>query len=288
MAGTIVKLIGDRVTRSGEPNKNFISLASRLGIKPESMIDSSLSDAMSRKHLHGPLCIMGFHLLGTNGLVPLLDGFEREDVDQFKKMPFNEWWNSSVVRDCRGNEFSRRVIVETMRDQEDAHTDGDLDAEYAEVAYNGAIGIVQIDKNSIAFDLNPARVVVRQIAHEVLRTFVPELPPRFIQTKGLKVKPLSLYEVMEKNEAGDLIPVLDRKLIEFRSESTSTPEIWQAWQQFVRDIPDDGQKQTPSKHEKSRDFHVRMIFLNYGPYPIEDCQAMLSMQSASVGPISNA
>ncbi len=33
LAGTIVKLIGDRTKKTGETNKNFISLASRLGIK---------------------------------------------------------------------------------------------------------------------------------------------------------------------------------------------------------------------------------------------------------------
>lgn len=277
IAGTIVKLIGDRPKKTGEKNKNFISLAPRLDIKPKEMVDSSLAGAMSKNQLHGPLCIMGFHLSGANGLVPLLDGFERGEVGQPKNMPFDEWWNASVIRDCRGNEFSRQAIVETMRDQEDAHTDGDLDPEYAEVAYNGAIGIVQVNNSAIAFDMNPARVVVRQIAHEVLRTFVPDLPHQFIQTKGLMVQPLMLFEIMEKNDKGEMVQVLDHKANEFRAECTSTPEIWHAWQQFIKVGPETPPEDAPSP-PKTRSRLFRMAILNYAPYPIEDIQAMVSMQ----------
>lgn len=279
MAGTIVKLIGDRTKKTGEANKNFISLASRLGIKPKEMIDSSLGDAMDKVQLHGPLCIMGFHLSGANGLVPILDGFKREEIVEAKKRQFDEWWTASVIRDCKGNEFSRQAIVETMRDQEDAHTDGDLDPEYGNVAYNGAIGIVQVNNNSLLFDVNPARVVVRQIAHEVLRTFEPNLPHQFIQTRGLKVQPLMLFEIMEKNENGEMVQVLDHKAIEFRAESTATPEIWNAWQQFIKVGPDAPPSDiSPPLNSKTRNLVLRVAFLNYAPYAIEGVQAMVSMQ----------
>ncbi len=276
LAGTIVKLIGDRIKKTGEINKNFISLSSRLGIKPPEMIDSSLVDAMNHPHLHGPLCIMGFHLSRANGLVPLLDGFERENIGPLKMTPFDHWWNATVIRDCRGNEFSRKAIVETMRDQEDAHTDGDLDPEYAEVAYNGAIGRVQINQNAVELDMNPARVVVRQIAHEVLRTFVPDFPAQFIQTKGLSVQPLMLYEIIERGGEGQLNQIFDHKAIEFRVESTSSPEIWHEWEHFIGIGSEPGVNRLPP--EKKKNFIFRMALLNYAPYPIEGFQARVSMQ----------
>lgn len=278
LAGTIVKLIGDRTKKTGETNKNFISLASRLGIKPTDMMDSSLAEAMEKNHLHGPLCIMGFHVSGATGLVPILDGFERDQLGQSKRTPFDKWWNASVIRDCRGNEFSRKEIVETMRDQEDAHTDGDLDPGYADIAYNGAIGITQINKSEITFDANPARVVVRQIAHEVLRTFAPDLPPQYIETRGLMVQPLMLFEIMEKSVGGETVQILDHRAIEFRAESTSSPEVWQAWQQFIRTSPTTPQIQVSETPEGTRNWLLRMVLLNYAPYPIEGFQAMVSMQ----------
>lgn len=280
LAGAIVKLIGDRTRKTGEINKNFISLASRLGIKPTDMMDSSLAEAMEKKQLHGPLCIMGLHVSGTSGLVPILDGFEREQLGRSKQIPFDQWWNASVIRDCRGNEFSRKIIVETMRDQEDAHTDGDIDPGYADIAYNGAIGISQINKNNITFDVNPARVVVRQIAHEVLRTFVPDLPPQYLNTKGLTVQPITLFEIMETREKGETIQILDHKAIEFSIENTSSPEIWHVWQQFIQTNTSKPQIEDSIVRDETRNWLLRIVFLNYAPYPIEINQAIVSMQHA--------
>lgn len=278
LAGSIVKLIGDRRKKTGEINRNFISLASRLGIKPQQIVDSSLREAMEHQHLHGPLCTMGFHLAGASGLVPLLDGFERQVIDPARTAPFDDWWTATVIRDCYGNEFSRRAIVETMRDQEDAHTDGDLNPEYAAIAYAGSIGIRQVGNQSIQLDENPARVVVRQIAHEVLKTFVPGLPVRFIQTHGLLVQPLMLYEVMEKTDTGELAQVLDHKAIEFRAESTSTPEVWEAWEKFIRVGPNPEPGPPTTSDASVRNFAIRIALLNYAPYPIEGVRAMVSMQ----------
>lgn len=276
LASSIVKLIDDRVNqKTGEPKKSFISLASRLGIKPPQMIDLSLPNVINQENLHGPLCIMGFHLSEASGLVPALDGFERTNIEPFRQTAFDEWWNSPVLRDCRGNEFTRKYIVQTMRDKEDVHTDGDLESPYAEVAYNGAIGIQQFDHSSIHFDMNPAGVVVRQIAHEVLRTFMPDLPPRFVSTYGLQVQPFVVYEIMEKDEAGVLIPVHDHRAMEFQLETTSTPEVWKAWERFVSDgkglaggVP----------KARTRDWSIRVGFINYAPHPIEDLRVMVSMQ----------
>ena len=278
LAGTVVKLIGDRIKKTGEVNKNFISLASRLGIKPKEMINSSLAEAMAHQNLHGPLCVMGFHLAGANGMVPILDGFAREPASSVRKTQFDEWWNEIVLRDCRGNEFSRRVIVETMRDQEDAHTDGELDPEYAEVAYNGAIGIRQINHTNVELDINPARVIVRQIAHEILRTFVTDLPSRFVRTHGLLVQPIALYEIMEKRESGELIQVLDHKAIEFQAENTATPEIWKEWERFIKVGSDSMPIASTSSQSSTRDWKCRMVLLNYAPCSIEGYRAMVAMQ----------
>lgn len=278
LAGTIVKLVGDRIKKTGDANKNFISLSSRLGIKPSHMVDASLSGAMDKMHLHGPLCILGLHLSGASGLVPLLDGFSTVAPQAPKLVPFEQWWTEPVIRDCFGNEFSRQTIIETMRDQEDAHTDGDLLPAYAAMAYSGTIGIRAIEPTGIKFDENPARVSARQIAHEVLRTFIPDLPLVPIKTRGLQVSPVVLYEILEEDKEGLFQQVLDHKAIEFRAENTSSPEVWAEWQEFLH-VSSDLHSTSTSSHEViAKNWKLRVAFLNYAPYPIHGVQAMVSMQ----------
>lgn len=281
LAGSIVKLIGDRTKKSGDTNKNFISLSTRLGIKPSHMVDLSLHGAMDQQHLHGPLCILGLHLSGASGLAPLLDGFSTESKQAPNMVPFDQWWTEPVIRDCFGNEFSRQVIIETMRDQEDAHTDGELLPDYAAMAYSGAIGIRTIEPNGVEFDENPARVAARQIAHEVLRTFVPELPTINIKTRGLQVSPVMLYEVMQEDIGGTFKQVLDHKAIEFRADNTSSPEVWAEWQKFVQPVSNANPSPTDPLDSKTINWRVRVALLNYAPYPIQGVEAMVSMQHAA-------
>lgn len=278
LAGSIVKIVGDRTRKNGESNKNFVSLSTRLGIKPESMVDTSLQGAMDQTNLHGPLFILGFHVTGATGLVPLLDGFPQDNHPSPKLTPFDKWWSNPVIRDGKGNEFSRQDIIETMRDQEDAHTDGELDPGYASISYKGAIGVTQVNPNPHTFDVNPARVVARQVAHEVLRTFAPHLSPKWIQTRGLKVQPVMLHEIQEQDEIGNYNQVTDHKVVEFKSESTASPEVWQEWQKFLKEPPTQEEQATASSRDKAKNYRVRIAFLNYAPYPIEGVQAMISMQ----------
>lgn len=278
MAGSIVKIIGDRKRSNGKNNENFTSLSTQLGIKPNEMIDTSLSGAMDREDLHGPLFILGFTVAGAAGLVPLLDGFQRDSLDPARYTPFEKWWNASVIRDGKGNEFSRREIIEAMRDQEDAHSDSQLNSKYASIAYEGAIGISEVNSNHLQFDLNPARVVVRQVAHEILRTFCSsKLPPKWIQTKGLKVQPIALFEIQEDDGNGHFMKVTNHKAIEFKSESTASPDVWESWESFAKEMPINATSNLHQTYE-IKNWQTRVILLNFAPYPIEGIQAMVSMQ----------
>lgn len=278
LAGSIVKLIGDRKKKNGEENKNFISLSTRLGIKPTMMTDTSLTGAMDKEHLHGPLFILGFHVTGADGLVPILDGFEHNELCTSRLTPFEKWWNDPIIRDGKGSEFSRRMIIETMRDQEDAHSDGDLNPEYASIAYEGAIGITKIELNEHKFDINPARVAARQIAHEVLRAFSPNSPKKWLHTRGLKVQPIILQEIQEQDHDGKYIQILDHKAIEFKAELTSSPDIWREWSKFTDDISPAETTSDPQQSLAAKNWLIRIALINYAPYPIECVQAMVNMQ----------
>lgn len=285
LAGSIVKLIGDRTRKGGEPNKNFISLSTRLGVKPKSMVDTALPGAMEKENLHGPLFILGFHITGAIGLTPILDGFQQENLSSPKLTPFDQWWKAPIIRDGKGNEFSRQDIIETMRDQEDAHTDGELDHGYASISYKGAIGIAQVEQNPHIFDINPARVIARQVAHEVLRTFAPNMPSKWIQTRGLKVQPIMLHEIQEQDENGNYTVITDHKTMEFQSESTASPEVWEEWKKFTYPLgpTQEHDVQNIASIAKERHFLVRVVFMNFAPYPIENLEAMISIQGRRLG-----
>lgn len=274
LAGTIVKLIGDRTGKGGKPNANWISLTSHLGIKPLNMVDLSIPEMMNQQNLHGPLCIMGCHVAGADGITPYLDGFEGKVTAPLIYQPFEEWWESTVVRDCRGTEFSRRHIVETMRDKEDAHTDTTLETAYADVAYNNSMGITQLGA-SIKLDTNPARVVVRQIAHEVLRTFQPNSPIKYMLLHGLTVQPFILYKFRAKNELGEFVEILDRESVEFAIETTISPTIRKEWGKLSTEYPLPTQKK-PS-HDQVRHFEVQIVSFNHAPYPINNFSAKIKM-----------
>lgn len=278
LASDIVKLIGDREKRTGLPNKNFTSLTTHLGNKPKEVYDSSLENLITRNDLHGPLFTLGFHINGATGLVPKLDGFKEFKQDFIKKTPFDDWWNAPVVRDYRGYEFSRKFIVETMRDQEEAHTDDTLHNEYAELIYKSGIGIKQTNYIVVSFDTNPARVVVRQVAHEILRTLVPEMQPIYLQSKGMQVQPIQLFQVAELLDNGNIIQLSDHKLVEFQIENTNSPEIWQEWQKFAlpseKEIikekqKSDNQQQISKSLKDTRKLQFRTAYINYAPYDIK-------------------
>jgi len=102
-------------------------------------------------------------------------------------------------RDGLGHEHTRRSIVETMRDKEEAHNDDALEPAYGALAYAGGLGIVQRNPSPIfPLDLNPTTVAVRHIAHEVLRTFDPDMAPVFSRLGGARIEPIALIEFSER------------------------------------------------------------------------------------------
>lgn len=278
LSGSIIKLIGDRVTDAGKVKKTFISLSTRLGMKPQQMADMTLRGVIDQPNLHGPVCVAGVHLAGAAGLTPLLDGFSTQLIAEPLKLPFATWWDVPVLRDSAGNEFSRRVILETMRDQEEAHTDGELDDKYAQVAYNGAFGISQVNPNAELLDENPSRVVVRHIAQEVLRTFVPGMERKYLNNRGRSVHPINLIQFEETDAAGNWVVVTDRKRNPTKFETTDDAQVWQMWSGDIQAKPVSIVSERPDP-KITMERRIRMATFNFELRPVT-MRAMFSERSA--------
>ena len=94
------------------------------------------------------------------------------------EVPFDDWWNATVISDEDGVEFSRRHLVLAMANKEGgAHVDPELEPEYAALSRSGSLGWVIVDAAGERPMLeNPIPSSVRQIAAEVELTLVGQVP----------------------------------------------------------------------------------------------------------------
>jgi hypothetical protein len=162
-----------------------------------------------------------------------------------------------------------------MRDQEDAHTDDALDPLYAGVAYQGAMGM-KVQQPLATTDLNPARVVVRQVAHEVLRALDPAFPLTMAKTHRRQVAPVVLAEVQHLDADGVWRLIMDHKAIEVRGEAAP----WGYWDAFATGsvAVTDGQR---PPEPANADYRVRLVMMNLGPQPLT-VRASLQMKGPAI------
>lgn len=119
------------------------------------------------------------NLLSFHGLVSLM--FEDGEVSYSAKLdrdlpaavtPFERWWDGIVFADKQNSRMSRADIVLTAADQDGgAHVDGALRGDYAAMRFDNSLGWLTDQGNPPHGD--PGYVAIRQIAHEVLKTFIP-------------------------------------------------------------------------------------------------------------------
>lgn len=89
-------------------------------------------------------------------------------------MPFADWWNAPASRDLKGRVLSRAEIVLAVANKDGgAHVDPELDEPYAELSRSNALGFYGGTAEKLEPLSEPERVIVRQIAHELLKTLKP-------------------------------------------------------------------------------------------------------------------
>lgn len=93
--------------------------------------------------------------------------------------PFAEWWNEPVLKDNRGNTFSRRELVLNVADTDGgAHVDPELDEKYMALSRKNSLGWIFTSGDvQSALSGRPELACMRQIAHETLSTIHQFVPP---------------------------------------------------------------------------------------------------------------
>lgn len=110
-----------------------------------------------------------------------------------KTTPFEEWWAGTICRMPDGTVVSRSSLVLTASNQDGgAHVDPSLDELYHRLVHENALGyLVDAEGLPSAPMGDPTKAALRQIAHEVLKTLVPNYGKSFLPT-GMMISGLSV------------------------------------------------------------------------------------------------
>ncbi|MEE4540643.1 hypothetical protein V2S66_01515 [Streptomyces sp. V4-01] len=86
---------------------------------------------------------------------------------------FDVWWTEDIARDSNGVLWSRKKFVLTMANKEGgAHVDPQLNSAYESLARHNGFGFTSTATGvDLPFEGNAAAISVRQISHELLKTF---------------------------------------------------------------------------------------------------------------------
>jgi hypothetical protein len=148
-----------------------VSLIDHLGIKPKFHDSTFKPNDLHDDSIVFPPAPLTIGAIGfPKPCYPILDYFENTATWEH----FEIWWNAIVLTDIEGNKLSRKEIVLSIRDKEGAHIDAELGEEFAAMQKRNSIQQRYLTGNEEWVEItNIPYITVRQIGHEVLRSFFP-------------------------------------------------------------------------------------------------------------------
>ncbi|MDQ0848717.1 hypothetical protein QFZ65_000655 [Arthrobacter sp. B3I9] len=88
-----------------------------------------------------------------------------------RRLPFEEWWTMTVIRDGFRTDFSRRDLVLALSNQDGgAHVDPEIHEAYHRLSRANSSGWVAVGAGDETPFSSPVPASVRQISHEFLRS----------------------------------------------------------------------------------------------------------------------
>ena len=109
-------------------------------------------------------------------------------------IPFEVWWHQ-IIHEHNGLCLSRQLIVRLMADNMGgSHTDDKIDGAFADLVYHNSMGFyMEKDGKQIPFANNPAGVIIRQIAAEVLLSIKCMFNGIFVRGKERELRTLCTF-----------------------------------------------------------------------------------------------
>lgn len=163
------------------------SLLSQLNLKEIPFVDSSFNFDEENKNPHCGLVMMAVGK--RNGFIPPLDSGPM----QGKTLTFDDWWGAKVFKDSNGTCFSRKKIILCAAEEDGGvHVDPALTESYRALLKENTIGFQWRNVDGTVPVGSPVYPTIRQIAHEVLKSFDPTYQKKQDMTEGLFVGGMSL------------------------------------------------------------------------------------------------
>jgi hypothetical protein len=101
---------------------------------------------------------------------------------------FDEWWNGVIVKDINGDQLTRKDLVCSIANKDGgAHVDIVLDKVYAELSRHNSLGGFTINSKGSEPIKGAEKAIIRQIAHEILKTLNPDIPKIIANYEGITI-----------------------------------------------------------------------------------------------------
>jgi hypothetical protein len=152
------------------------SLLGQLGKKDRLYYDTAMHELPDNLLGHGALVEIFMSPQGSR-YVPLLDDPLPDQKPTLTA--FEDWWNRVVFRTQDCHKLSRRSLVLALANRDGgAHVDPKLDAAYAAISRENAMGWT-FTAGDVTYAIRaPELAAGRQVAHEVIKTFDPQYTKR--------------------------------------------------------------------------------------------------------------
>lgn len=152
--------------------RNSKSLLGQLDRKSGQFVDSAIPITPGNKSTHSGLVVVS--IIPGNGAkyVAFLDD---RPGGQAAYTDFDTWWSTPVFVDYQGRALTRKDLVLTVANQDGgAHVDSELNGAYADLSRKNSLGWVYSDGTKSEPLGGPEKAALRQICHEILKTFLPD------------------------------------------------------------------------------------------------------------------
>jgi hypothetical protein len=162
--------------------KQSKSLLGLLGRKGMGFYDSALDVNPNNLMTHSGLTAMRLTAGGPDAggkYIALLDGA----MAPHRPITFDQWWNKVVIVDDKRHTITRKELVLAVANTDGgAHVDPTLDEKYARLSRGNSLAWIWHDESGERPMEGPELAAVRQIAHEVLKSFQkPSKPASVVQ-----------------------------------------------------------------------------------------------------------
>lgn len=179
------------------------SLLGQLGMKGGTFIDTATERPQPGIRTSYAGLIGMFLGRGSSKYLPHLDSSESKTV------PFEQWWNAPIIIDFAQREITRRRLILAVANKDGgAHVDPELDDIYADLSRSNSMGRMYSSDGPWEPIIGVEHASVRQVAHEVLRTFNVQYTPIPSQDAGIVMSGFRL--VMESDTLRETVPKVGR------------------------------------------------------------------------------